>query len=73
MNEQTLVAVSQTSRSTIEYLARSREELVETLDRIRMDIGDTVTIKMEYVANSELALLPETTAQMVADYEAESD
>lgn len=65
MEGHTLVAIIRTTRSDLEYLARNRDEIIETLDSLFMNAGDFITISMEYVIDGEMIGLPEATHELI--------
>ena len=64
-----LIAVIQTNRSDIEYLARNRQDIIDTFDWLRLAEGDAITVTMRYLDSSELEGLTETTAEEIAENE----
>ena len=64
-----LIAVIQTNRSDIEYLARNRQVIIDTFDWLRLAEGDAITVTMRYLDSSELEGLTETTAEEIAENE----
>jgi hypothetical protein len=64
-----LIAVIQTNRSDIEYLARNRQDIIDTFDWLRLAEGDAITVTMRYLDSEELDGLTETTADEIAEYE----
>lgn len=49
---QTLVAIISTNRSKMEYLARNRQEIIETFDALVLDVGDVIQLRMQFVDSS---------------------
>lgn len=65
MDGQTLVAVIRNNRNDVEFIARNRQEIVETLDYLRVDCGDVVTIIMRFMSNAELANIYEASHDLI--------
>lgn len=64
MEGKTLVAVIRNNRNNIESIARNRQEIIETFDDFRLDVGDVITLIMCFMDNSELATIDEITPEM---------
>lgn len=69
MEGQTLVAIISTNRSEMEYLARTRQEIIETFDALMLDAGDVIQLKMQFVDNGELVGLSEANHEQVVEWE----
>jgi hypothetical protein len=67
---QTLVAIISTNRSEMEYLARTRAEIIETFDALILDAGDVIQLQMRFVDNSEVVGLPEAGHTQIVEWEA---
>jgi DeoR/GlpR family transcriptional regulator of sugar metabolism len=64
MDNQTLVAVIRNNRNNVELIARNRQEIIESLDTLRLDTGDVVTLAMCFMDNHDLATIPENNMPM---------
>lgn len=64
--ETQLIAVIRTNRSDMEYLARNRQDIIDTFDWLRLADGDVITVTMRFLDCRELEGLPEATPEMVA-------
>lgn len=66
---QTLVAIISTNRSEMEYLARDRQEIIDTFDALMLDVGDVIQLRMQFVNSDELVGLPEATHERIIEWE----
>lgn len=66
---QTLVAIISTNRSEMEYLARNRQDIIETFDALVLDVGDVIQLRMQFVDSDELVGLPEATSERIIEWE----
>lgn len=66
---QTLVAIISTNRSEMEYLARNRQDIIDTFDALVLDVGDVIHLRMQFVDSSELVGLPEATGERIIEWE----
>ena len=63
MEGYTLVAVITTTRDPQEYFARNRDELINSIDELKLDVGDCIRISMEYLSNDDIEYSLEVIAQ----------
>lgn len=56
---QTLVAIISTNRSEMEYLARNRQDIIDTFDALVLDVGDVIQLRMQFVDSVKSGLLRE--------------
>lgn len=64
-----LVARVTTNRSDMEYFCRDRQEIIDILDMLYLVCGDVIHLQMIEVEDTELAGLPEASADAVATWE----
>ncbi len=64
-----LVARVRTNRSTMEYLCRDRQEIIDILDMLRLGYGDKIALDMVEIPDVELTALPEASYETVAQWE----
>lgn len=64
-----IVARIRTNRSDYEYLAKDRQDIIDTFDALRLDRGDVIELTMMVIDDSELVGLPDGTPEAIAAIE----
>ena len=54
MEGHTLVAVISTTRDDVEYIALNRQDIIDTLDDLKMNLGDCVQISVQFLPDAEV-------------------